>query len=52
MAVFQDDSKPVCSYIPNHCLLQKQLSNHLKKLAFPFNKIHNKYYENLQLGPI
>ena len=38
MAVFQDDSKPVGSCIPSHCLLQKQLSNHLKKRAFPINK--------------
>ena len=43
MAVFQDDSMPVRSCIPSHCLLQKQSSNHLKKRAFPFNKIYNKY---------
>ena len=43
MAVFQDDSMPVRSCIPSPCLLQKQSSNHLKKRAFPFNKIYNKY---------
>ena len=48
-AAFQDHFKPVCSCMPSYCLLQKQPSNHSKKLAFPRNKIH---YTLLWKSPI